>query len=141
MSLVLSTVLAAVSSFIGNLIPEWAMAGQILNFIISFVVITLLFALLYKVLPDVEIPWKYLWIGAIFTALLFNAGKFLIGLYLGSSSVSSTYTAAASLGVILLWVYYSAQILLFGAEFTKVYARRKGLNRIKPGKHAVPIDE
>lgn len=140
-SLLLSTVLAALSSFVGYLFPGLTIAGQILNFAISFAVVTLLFALIYKVLPDVKIPWKYLWIGSIVTALLFNIGKFLIGLYLGSSSVSSTYSAAASLGIILIWVYYSAQILLFGAEFIKVYTRKRGRYRIKPSDHAVLTDE
>ncbi len=139
-SLVLSAGLAAFSSIFGHLFPNVAILGQLLNFAISFGVVTLLFALIYKVLPDVKIPWRYLWIGAIVTALLFNIGKFLIGLYLGSSSVSSTYSAAASLGIILLWVYYSAQILLFGAEFTKVYAMKRGSHHIKPIEDAVLIE-
>jgi membrane protein len=140
-SLLLSAVLAAITSFFKYLLPNFAIVGHILNFAISFGVITLLFALIYKVLPDVKIPWRYLWIGAIFTALLFNIGKFLIGMYLGSGSVSSTYSAAASLGIILLWVYYSAQILLFGAEFTKVYSRRHGSQQIQPIKDAVFTDQ
>jgi membrane protein len=138
-SLVISAVLAGVTNFVGYLFPGLTIAGQILNFVISFSVVTVLFALIYKVLPDVVIPWKYLWLGSIFTAMLFNIGKFLIGLYLGSSGVSSTYGAAASLGIILVWVYYSAQILLIGAVFTKVYAQRRG--RIRPSSHAVSTDE
>lgn len=134
-SLVLSAALAAVTAFFDQAFPSLAIAGQILNFVISFAVVTGLFALIYKVLPDVKIPWRYLWTGAIFTALLFTIGKFLIGLYLGN--VSSSYSAAASLGIILLWVYYSAQILLFGAEFTKVYARKYGAHRIRPVEDAV----
>lgn len=140
-SLLLSAGLAAFSAFLGHLFPDLAIAGQILNFLISFGVMVLLFGLIYKVLPDVKVPWKYLWIGAIVTALLFNIGKFLIGLYLGSGSVSSTYSAAASLGIILLWVFYSAQILLFGAEFTKVYAKRHGMHRIKPVEDAVFVEK
>ncbi|MBF2029611.1 MAG: YihY/virulence factor BrkB family protein [Oscillatoriales cyanobacterium C42_A2020_001] len=140
-SLLLSAGLAAFGAFLGYLFPDLAIAGQILNFLISFGVMVLLFGLIYKVLPDVKIPWKYLWIGAIVTALLFNIGKFLIGLYLGSGSVSSTYSAAASLGIILLWVFYSAQILLFGAEFTKVYARKHGMHRIKPVEDAVLVEK
>jgi membrane protein len=140
-SLVLSAGLAAFSAFVGHLFPEFAILGQILNFVISFGVMIVLFALIYKVMPDVKVPWRFLWTGAIVTALLFNIGKFLIGLYLGSGSVSSTYNAAASLGIILLWVYYSAQILLIGAEFTKVYAYRYGPHRIKPIADAVLVEK
>lgn len=140
-SLVLSAGLAALSAFLGHLFPDFTILGQVLNFVISFSVIIVLFALIYKVIPDVKVPWRFLWTGAIFTALLFNIGKFLIGLYLGSGSVSSTYSAAASLGIILLWVYYSAQILLIGAEFTKVYAQRYGSHRIKPIEDAVFVEK
>lgn len=139
-SLLLSAMLAAFNSFFGHMLPSLAILGPIINFAISFFVITLLFALIYKVLPDVKVPWKYLWVGAVITALFFNIGKFLIGMYLGSSSVSSTYSAAASLGIVLLWVYYSAQILLFGAEFTKVYFLRRGKNRIQLHEDAVVVD-
>jgi len=140
-SLLLSAGLAAFSTYLGHLFPDIAVVGQILNFAISFSVIVVLFALIYKVMPDVKVPWRYLWTGAIVTALLFNIGKFLIGLYLGSGSVSSTYSAAASLGIILLWVYYSAQILLLGAEFTKVYAHRYGAHRIKPIEDAIFVEK
>ena len=111
-----------------------------MNVAISFAVITLLFAAIYKVLPDVEIAWSDVWTGAAVTALLFTIGKLLIGLYLGHASVGSTYGAAGSLLVLLIWVYYSAQILLFGAEFTQVYAREYG-TRIVPDKSAVPVTE
>lgn len=134
-SLVLSAALAAITAFFDQMFPSLAILGQVLNFVISFAVVTGLFALIYKVLPDVKVPWRYLWTGAIFTALLFTIGKFLIGLYLGN--VSSSYSAAASLGIILLWVYYSAQILLFGAEFTKVYANKYGQHKIRPVQDAV----
>jgi membrane protein len=140
-SLILSAALAAFNSYFRYLLPSLAIAGPVINFLISFAVVTLLFALIYKVLPDVKIPWRYLWVGAIFTALLFNIGKFLIGVYLGSGSVTSTYSAAASLGIILLWVYYSAQILLFGAEFTKVYSRRFGASKIKPTEDSVFVHQ
>jgi membrane protein len=139
-SLLVSAVLAGINTFVGNLFPELALIGQILNFLISFGVVTVLFALIYKFLPDVEMPWRYLWIGSTVTALLFNIGKSLIGVYLGSSSVGSAYGATASLAIVLLWVYYSAQILLFGAEFTKVYAKRRGA-RIRPTANAMSIDE
>ncbi|UBF25383.1 YihY/virulence factor BrkB family protein [Kovacikia minuta CCNUW1] len=137
-SLVLSTVLAAIGTFFNNLLPGFSMLGGVLNFGISFAVITLLFAALYKFLPDVEIPWKNLWVGAGVTSLLFTIGKALIGLYLGSSSVSSTYGAAGSIVVLLIWVFYSAQILLFGAEFTQVYSKYRG-TPIRPSKHATQI--
>lgn len=140
-SLVLSAGLAAFGSLLGQLFPTLVILSQVINFMISFAVMTVLFALIYKVMPDVKIPWRFLWTGAIATALLFNMGKFLIGLYLGSGSVSSTYSAAASLGIILLWVYYSAQILLLGAEFTKVYAQRYGAHRIQPIGDAVFVNK
>lgn len=137
-SLVLSAVLSGISSFFGRMVPDFVVVGQVLNFALSFGVITLLFASIYKFLPDVRMPWKDLWVGAATTALLFTIGKFLIGLYLGSSSVASTYGAAGSLVVLLLWVFYSAQILLLGAEFTQVYARHRG-NPLEPSKHAVSL--
>jgi membrane protein len=137
-SLVLSAVLAAMSSYFGSLVPGFVVVGQIVNFVASFGVVTVLIAAIYKFLPDVNIPWRNLWIGAGVTALLFNLGKFLLGLYLGSSSVSSAYGAAGSLVVLLIWVFYSAQILLFGAEFTQVYSKYRGLP-IEPSKHAVRV--
>ena len=111
-----------------------------LNFFLSFGTITLLFTLIYKFLPDVKITWGDVGIGSAITALLFTIGKLLIGLYLGNSSVGSTYGAAGSFVVVLLWVNYSAQILLFGAEFTQVYANRYG-SQIVPASHAVPLTE
>lgn len=138
-SLVISATLSGISGFIWHLFPALTIVGQTLNFAISFAVIMLLFALIYKVLPDVEIPWKDLWIGSMFTALMFNIGKFLLGLYLGSSGVSSAYGATASLAIILIWIYYSAQILLLGAEFIKVYSRRRG-SKIRPTSNAVLIN-
>jgi len=94
--------------------------------------------MIFKVLPDVRIDWRDVWIGAAATALLFTLGKFLIGLYLAKSSVASTYGAAGSLVIVLLWIYYSSQILFLGAEFTQVYASHYGSN-IRPSKNAVPI--
>lgn len=137
-SLMLSAGLTAVGTFFGNVIPGFVALSQVLNFVISFAVVTVLFASIYKVLPDVEIPWRNLWIGSAITALLFNFGKFLIGLYLGNSSIGSTYGAAGSLVVILIWVFYSAQILLIGAEFTQVYSKYRG-TPLRPSKHAVPL--
>ena len=139
-SLVLSSALSALGNFLNNLLPAAGLLWQVVNLAISFAVITLLFAAIYKVLPDVEIAWSDVWIGAAVTALLFTIGKLLIGLYLGHASVGSTYGAAGSLLVLLIWVYYSAQILLFGAEFTQVYAREYG-TRIVPDESAVPVTE
>ena len=96
--------------------------------------------MMFKFLPDVKIAWRDVWIGAAVTAVLFAIGKFLIGLYLGHSSATSVFGAAGSLVVLLLWIYYSAQILFFGAEFTQVYARRYG-SRIVPDEHAVKVRE
>ncbi len=134
-SLMLSAVLSAVSGMFGDVLPGFAWGWQLLNAAVSFGVITLLFGLIYKILPDAEISWGDIWIGAAMTALLFTIGKALIGLYLGNSSVASAYGAAGSFVVLLLWIYYSAQILLFGAEFTQVYANRFG-SRIRPDEHA-----
>lgn len=139
-SLVISAGLAAVSELLQGRLSDIAWLAQVISFIISFGVITLLFAMIYKLLPDVKIAWSDVWIGALVTALLFTLGKFLIGLYLGHSEVASSYGAAGALIVILLWVYYSAQILFFGAEFTQVYARRFG-SRIMPAENAVPVTE
>jgi membrane protein len=139
-SLVLSAVLAGIGAYISSIVPEFVILGQLLNFLVSFAVITLLFASIYKFLPDVIVPWKNLWIGAGVTALLFNFGKFLIGLYLGNSSIGSTYGAAGSLVVVLIWVFYSAQILLYGAEFTQVYSRYRG-RPLQPSAHAVSAQE
>jgi membrane protein len=107
-------------------LPLPAALMETTNALLSFVVITFMFAVIYKLLPDVTIAWRNVWTGAAVTAVLFTIGKTLIGLYLGRSSVASVYGAAGSLIVILLWIYYSAQIVFFGAEFTKVYARRFG---------------
>jgi membrane protein len=139
-SLVLTAAVAAIGKWATGLLPGGETLVSALTFAVSFLLITLLFAMIYKVLPDVEIAWRDVWIGAGVTAFLFTIGKFLIGLYLGKSSAASTYGAAGSLVVLLLWVYYSSQILFLGAEFTEVYATRYG-SRIRPSKHAVPVVE
>ncbi len=125
-SLVLSAGLSALGNYLVGLLPAQEAIWQAINFVLSFGVITLLFAMIFKVLPDVKIAWRDVWMGALLTALLFNLGKFLLGLYLGRSSVTSAYGAAGSLVVVLLWVYYSAQILFFGAKFTQIYSARHG---------------
>jgi membrane protein len=139
-TLVVSAALAAVSHYLEGILPIPSPVLQTINFAISFGVTALLFTLIYKVLPDVTVRWRDVWIGGMVTALLFSIGRYLIGLYLGRGSVSSAYGAAGSLVIILLWIYYSAQILFFGAEFTKVFANRFG-SHIKPSPHAVPVSE
>lgn len=134
-SLVLSAMLSGIGKLELNLLPGLTPIWQIVNFAFSFGSISLLFALIYKLLPDVKIRWKDVVVGAVITALLFTIGKFLIGLYLGRGSLGSAYGAAGSLIVFLAWVFYSAQILLFGAELTQVYARRYG-RKIRPDSHA-----
>ena len=125
-SLAASAWLAAVGKFFAQLSPLPVAVMETANALLSFVIITLMFAVIYKLLPDVKITWQDVWVGAAVTALLFTIGKSLIGLYLGRSTVASVYGAAGSLIVILLWIYYSAQVVFFGAEFTKVYSRRFG---------------
>lgn len=139
-SLALSAALSALGKYLGGVLPLPAIALEIINLGISVGVITLLFALMFKTLPDVEIDWADVWIGAGITALLFTIGKFAIGLYLGRSTVGSAYGAAGSLVVILIWIYYSAQILFFGAELTQVYTNKYG-SRIKPDKDAVRVSK
>ncbi|MEL6453537.1 MAG: YihY/virulence factor BrkB family protein [Cyanobacteria bacterium J06623_5] len=134
-SLMLSAGISAIGSVFGGFLVNWEVGLQLLNALISFGVVTLLFALIYKILPDVTIAWSDVWVGSAITSLLFTIGKFLIGLYLGNSGVASAYGAAGSFVVLLLWIYYSAQILLFGAEFTQVYANRFG-SQIRPDSHA-----
>ena len=125
-SLAVSAWLVVVGTYFGQLLPAPAATLEALNFVISFAVITILFAMTFKLLPAVTIAWRDVWLGAAVTSLLFTVGKFLIGLYLGKSAVASAYGAAGSLVIIVVWVYYTAQILLFGAEFTKVWTKRRG---------------
>lgn len=130
-SLVVSAALSAFGAFIGAHLPHNDILLRIINFSISFAVTTFIFALTYKVVPDARIAWSDVWTGAGVTALLFIVGKFLIGLYIFYSAEGLAYGAAGSLVVLMIWVYYSAQIFLMGAEFTKVYAEMFG-SRIKP---------
>ncbi|HBB31146.1 MAG TPA: ribonuclease BN [Cyanobacteria bacterium UBA9273] len=139
-SLIISAALSAVNSYTQDLLPGADVLWWFVNWVISFGIITLLFALMYKFLPDVKISWNDVWIGAIITALLFTLGKFVLGMYLGKGSFGSTYGAAGSLVIVLAWVYYAAQILFFGAEFTQVYARRFG-SQIVPDDHALPLTD
>ena len=139
-SLVLSAGISAIGNLLGGLLPGGELLWQGLNFVLGFAVVALLFAAIYKVLPDAEIEWSDVWVGAVVTSFLFTVGRILIGLYLGHASVGSTFGAAGSLLVFLVWVYYSAQILFFGAEFTQVYAREYG-SRIRPSKGAIGVTE
>jgi membrane protein len=123
-SLVISTALAAIGKYFGGFMPMPVFVMSTINFVISLAGITVLFALIFRYVPDVKIPWKDVWTGAFVTAMLFTIGKTLIGLYLGKAAVGSAYGAAGSLVVILVWVYYSSMIFLFGAEFTQVLSSR-----------------
>jgi membrane protein len=125
-SLILSASLSALGTYVNGFWPERHLLLATANFIVSLGVISVLFAMILKVLPDVRLAWKDVWVGGFLTAMLFNSGKFLLGFYLGRSTVASAYGAAGSLVIILLWVYYSAQILFIGAVFTRVYATRYG---------------
>lgn len=140
-SLVCSAGLSALGNFIGDYFSGKEILLKTLNFVISLGIITALFTMIFKFLPDVRIAWRDVQLGGFITALLFNLGKFLIGIYIGRSSISSVYGAMGSLVIVLVWVYYSAQILFFGAQFTRIYAGRFGL---KPqpvgGAEFVPIE-
>lgn len=138
-SLTLETVLKAFSHYVQSLLPGGFIIAMAVYLIFDFAVVVLLFAMTFKFLPDVEVHWRDVWIGAIITAIFFAVGKWLLGLYLGSGTAGSAYGAASSLITLLLWVYYSAQILLFGAEFTQVYAARAG-RRMKPDEHAIRVE-
>lgn len=138
-SLILSAAITAVNTYISANVAGTAFLWQAVNFILSFAVVTFLFAMIYRLLPDVKLDWKHVWVGGVVTAALFSIGKFVIGLYLGNSSVASAYGAAGSVVVLLVWVYYSAQIFLFGAEFTQVYARRFG-KKVEPCDNAISVE-
>ncbi|VTU39270.1 ribonuclease BN/unknown domain fusion protein [Variovorax sp. PBL-H6] len=125
-SLVVSAVLAAFGTWFGGLLPGWELLLHVLNLVISLAIMTLLFAMIFKLMPTATIAWRDVWIGAFVTALLFELGKFGIGLYLGKSGVNESFAAAGSLVLLVAWVYYAAQIFLLGAEFTKVYAHAHG---------------
>jgi membrane protein len=126
-SLVITTALSAMGSALSSYSPE--LLFQLLTFAISLLVTSTLFAMMFKWLPDIDVGWRDVLPGAIFTALLFEFGRFLIGLYIGKQGLESTYGAAASLVVLLVWVYYSTQLVLFGAEVTRAYAEHRGVSR------------
>lgn len=128
-SLVMSAALAALSKWWGGAFEDLSVLLHVLDFAVSLGVVSVMFALMYKVLPSVRIGWRDVWVGSIATALLFTIGKVLVGLYIGASQVATSFGTAASLVIVLVWVYYSAQIFLLGAEFTWVYAHRYGSRR------------
>jgi membrane protein len=139
-SLVLSAFIAGLGSYFQGRWPGLEAMWHILSFLITFGMVTVLFALIFRFLPDAKVAWSDVWVGAVLTAILFTLGKLLIGLYLGKASIGSAYGAAGSLVVLVVWVYYSAQILFFGAELTQVYARRYG-SRIVPKEGAEPATQ
>lgn len=140
-SLVVNGLVLALSGVLTRFLPDITVIFvQIINAVISFLVITVLFGVIFKVLPDVKIGWKDVRSGALFTAVLFMIGRFLIGLYISTTGTGSTYGAAGSLIVILVWVYYTAAILYFGAEFTQAYAEFYGI-KIAPADYAVHVQQ
>lgn len=136
-SLVIESVLKSFSAYVQATFPGGIAIALLVYSVFDFVIVVLLFASIFKFLPDVKIQWRDVWIGAVLTTILFTIGKWALGLYLGSGTAASAYGAASSLITLLLWIYYSSQILLFGAEFTQVYATRAG-RAFVPDKYAVP---
>lgn len=137
-SLLISAALSFAGGFAFHWLHNYQIVSQGVNLLISIAVFTGLFAMMFKFVPDVKIEWKDVWLGAAITAVLFTVGKFAIGLYLGRSSLASSYGVAGSLVVLLVWVSYSAQIVFFGAEFTQVYTNRYG-KKIVPSENAEPV--
>jgi membrane protein len=138
-SLTLESMLKGFSHYIQGVLPGGIVIAMAVYWIFDLAVVILLFATIFKILPDAKIQWRDVWIGAAITAIFFAIGKWALGLYLGSGSAASAYGAASSLITLLLWVYYSAQILLFGAEFTQVYASQAGRD-IAPDEHAIRVE-
>ncbi|HEY0456363.1 MAG TPA: YhjD/YihY/BrkB family envelope integrity protein [Verrucomicrobiae bacterium] len=137
-SMVLTTVLTSVTGSLNHKLAISEFLAHLVTFFVNFAVITLLFAMIFKILPDVKIRWRDVWVGAIGTALLFTAGKYLLALYLGRESTISAYGAAGPVVLIFLWVYYASVILFLGAEFTQVYTKQTG-EKVVPTQYAVPI--
>lgn len=139
-SLVLSSLLSSVGTVLADTLPGGAVLWQVVNFALSFALISGLFALIFKVIPDAKVEWRDVWLGAVVTALLFTIGKQLLGLYLGKAAVGSSYGAAGSIVALVVWVYYAAQILFVGAEFTQVQARQRGA-AIEPSENAERVED
>lgn len=140
-SLVAGAAVSAISKWWGPIFQGWETLAQIVNVAFGFVLSTAIFAMIYKLMPRAQVRWKDVWIGALVTSVLFTIGKYLIGLYIGTSGIASGFGAAGSIAVILVWVYYSAQIFLIGAEFTWVYARTYGSMRASFEERNVGRDE
>ncbi len=139
-SLAVSTGLSAIGERVSGYFTEWVILGQLLDVLISFGGVTLIFAFLFKYLPDVKIAWRDVWVGALITALLFTLGKYALSLYIGMGSVGSAFGAAGSLVILLVWIYYAAQILFLGAEITQVYSEMYG-SGIRADEDAVPLSD
>lgn len=137
-SLVVSSVLAALGSWAGGIMPGWELLLQIINLLVTLSILTLLFAMIYRFMPQAAVAWRDVWTGAFVTAVMFEIGKVLIGLYVGKASVASSYAAAGSMVVLLIWVYYAAQVFLLGAEFTRVYAEAHGSRKTADGSREHP---
>jgi membrane protein len=138
-SLTIESVLKAFSHYVQSAMPSGIVIAISVYLIFDLAVIVVLLAIIFKFLPDAKIQWRDVWIGAVMTALFFVLGKWALGLYLGSGKAGAAYGAASSLITLLLWIYYSSQILLFGAEFTQVYANRAGRG-VSPDEHAVRVE-
>jgi membrane protein len=140
-SILASTILSGVNNFMeGNLnevIPGW----QYINLFLSYVLITVLFAIIYKFLPDVKVQWKYIWMGALLTSLLFSLGKYLIGIYMAKTSYDSIFGAAGSLVIFMAWIYYSSFIFFFGAEFTQVYRNKYSKAPLLTNRYAIKVEK
>jgi membrane protein len=138
-SLTVESLLRGLNAYLQGILPGGHFLALAIFFVFDLIVIILLFAMIFRYLPDVKIGWRDVWLGAALTAVLFAIGKFILGLYLGSGAAGSAYGAASSLITLLLWIFYSAQILLFGAEFTQVYANAYG-SHVKPQEHAIMVE-
>jgi membrane protein len=138
--LTVENLLRSLHNYLQSIVPGGHYLGLAVFYVFDVAIIALLFAMIFRFLPDAKIAWRDVWTGAALTAILFVIGKVLLGLYLGSGAAGSAYGAASSLVTLLLWVFYSAQILLFGAEFTKVYANAYG-SQVEPKEHAVKVEK
>jgi membrane protein len=139
-SLTVESLLRGLNTYLQSILPGGNFLALAIFFVFDLTVILLLFAMIFRYLPDVKIAWRDVWIGAALTAILFAVGKLILGLYLGSGAAGAAYGAASSLITLLLWTFYSAQILLLGAEFTQVYANTYG-SHVEPQKHAVKVEK
>jgi membrane protein len=139
-SLVASAGLAAAGNIVHGWVPGWVVVGYLLNYGLSIGVIGVMLAMMFKFLPDVKMAWRDVWVGAAATSVLFHLGKYLIGLYVGRASVASSFGAAGSLAILLVWIYYTSQLILLGAEFTRVFANRFG-SHVVPSQNAMAVPE